>query len=261
MKRGPLKVAARICRFISWCALVCWAFPLFAITYVWATSPNFRWTGQNVWLYEPGRPARRLSATDVAVLGHNRSDGATVTSQAVTLFSFQGDLQLRGHVQDYRLAWAGALDALKLHHGPPDLNPFSMQGQVAYEDEVRRYPLILSDLKASPNGGYDYVPERPLRYSWVRTQVPGQSGADLEIRAPLGACLAAVWVPGLIAASWIARRAARRWVRSRRSFGLCPTCGYDLRASHDRCPECGQLTPAAPPPVPPPPATPLTPFD
>ena len=54
--------------------------------------------------------------------------------------------------------------------------------------------------------------------------------------------LLAAPLPALALASMtrVRRRATRR------RAGFCPACGYDLRASPQRCPECGAATPLLP---------------
>ena len=50
------------------------------------------------------------------------------------------------------------------------------------------------------------------------------------------------WLPaitfGVVPALWIR---ATRHRRRRERVGMCPQCGYDLRASRERCPECGTV--------------------
>ena len=76
-----------------------------------------------------------------------------------------------------------------------------------------------------------------------------------------------MWVELLVVPYWLVLMVtalplpafAARWIRRRRraGAGLCAACGYDLRASPRRCPECGaeprRRGPAAGPAQPPPP--------
>ena len=51
----------------------------------------------------------------------------------------------------------------------------------------------------------------------------------LLLRRPLGSAESMLW--------------SRWWAEcNRRKEGLCRICGYDLRATPDRCPECGTVT-------------------
>lgn len=55
------------------------------------------------------------------------------------------------------------------------------------------------------------------------------------------------WIGGLLIAFTLITciRAMRQYrALTRYKEGYCQSCGYDLRASEDRCPECGQSIPS-----------------
>jgi hypothetical protein len=76
-----------------------------------------------------------------------------------------------------------------------------------------------------------------------RTPIPFTAGSTYRlIQVPLGPIAALFALSATPAVAWNLRRARRRAGRRRR--GLCPSCGYDLRGTPERCPECGVTSPS-----------------
>jgi hypothetical protein len=68
-------------------------------------------------------------------------------------------------------------------------------------------------------------------FRMTRAQSTGNVSFDLRIP---------YWLPTSLTAI-SALVALRQRLRHERAVGLCPTCGYDLRATPGRCPECGTV--------------------
>jgi hypothetical protein len=104
--------------------------------------------------------------------------------------------------------------------------------------------------------GWSYSSDRPSRA--LQPDVPGDAAtgwnpfgigawdrAHGQGRYHSRGVLVGYWLPAALLAVppalWLWRLPARRAGRARsRSFrGLCPGCGYDLRGTPERCPECG----------------------
>src|SRR5438874_1488442 len=89
--------------------------------------------------------------------------------------------------------------------------------------------VIGPDDEGNSNGLY-WLRWRVDQLWWLSAgRVPG-TDIDLEFALMIAS--------SILPASWIVFR-----LRRRRRFerGLCQSCGYDLRASPDRCPECGTV--------------------
>lgn len=80
-------------------------------------------------------------------------------------------------------------------------------------------------------------------FSCWGVRVNTTKGGDLQGRSKPGVLvLVRCWVVMVVSGVWPALAMFGRWRRRRvTSEGYCAECGYDLRATPGRCPECGRV--------------------
>jgi hypothetical protein len=66
---------------------------------------------------------------------------------------------------------------------------------------------------------------------------------ELGVSVP---CWQAAALSACLPACWLLRRRRRHFGRLRSDRGQCVRCGYDLRTTPDRCPECGTVPEVSP---------------
>ena len=129
-----------------------------------------------------------------------------------------------------------------------------------FEEEADVGPAFVAKVKASiakENGTFYGMYADPGRftnpgdgvlgfgYYHLSQKGPRKWGRQTEIKQFL---LCPLWFPTILAATlpliWLVRR-VRRLRRIKAS--QCARCGYDLRATPDRCPECGTAVPQTEP--------------
>jgi len=110
------------------------------------------------------------------------------------------------------------------------------QGHAAVHDyrDKRRLGEYLEDLTNPRFFATPMAEHRFLGFYYAHGD-PGWSGHFHMVGVPYWFLFAVVVVPTVV----LVRR--RRLATRRRAGNLCPVCGYDCRATPERCPECGSV--------------------
>ena len=134
------------------------------------------------------------------------------------------------------------------------LRAYREQGEAlrAYRERNAETEELLADVQDSET---DFEPLPPLPLREALSPEPVRAEFKVQRLLPLALlAMGSAFSPFLSTCS-----AIQHYRRQRRlGRGLCPQCGYDLRASPDRCPECGAdtVTPAISAPLSSPPTSP-----
>lgn len=109
--------------------------------------------------------------------------------------------------------------------------------RVAFSRRLYEPRLVSGFFSPDVDGGASGI--GPLRWQGFERSMPKALDDHRSIRIGVSHWLVALLLLAM-PALWLHRFRGARRARSR---GLCRACGYDLRATPDRCPECGTISP------------------
>lgn len=132
----------------------------------------------------------------------------------------------------YLISEAGGMTlGRKIFYWPPEAQTAAM----TLVNRTRRAYTWQFDSRPVPPAGVLYM---RLGFNWFSAidlkMVPGATSKEARLFIPYWALLLATLITPI---AWILHRRRQRNAQP----GICKICGYDLRATPDRCPECGAV--------------------
>jgi hypothetical protein len=170
---------------------------------------------------------------------------ANEDGQVVAVVSYQGAIHhTRAGSSAAQRRWS--YDSHDVPEGATWANFYTTPGNVAWRRfgfvRIRRgRPLVAGQVV--PFGTPFGPTTMPAVVAWTGQVGFGsrRSVAPWLMLAPFEAWIVPYWavaaMSGIVPAHWVSYAVRRQY---RRLHGKCVGCGYDLRASTDRCPECGR---------------------
>jgi hypothetical protein len=139
-------------------------------------------------------------------------------------------------------AWSGPRRTTAIYFGDAHAYVFDLQPR-AYVIALIRFDANAKPVLGTVGGGWEHIVqpanqpfvtdvETYLGFGWGGWKDDGYGGTAHYIRLPHYALLALL----VIVVGTLGYRTRQRFAP-----GCCRRCGYDLRATPDRCPECGQV--------------------
>jgi|ERR1700722_17680773 len=150
--------------------------------------------------------ARSYWTAEMFRVGVSRQSGSTLIFWRMKFLTGRGGIQ----------CWSGKGSASP---GNP-----TMSGNLRHFDMPMRYPYdAYSNPPPAAFAGFQLFRQSTMAESYIGATLPMWFPVALSLSLPL----------------IVARHRRREWLRGR--VGVCQHCGYDLRATPNRCPECGNI--------------------